>query len=75
MHRCRVDPGRAPERGVVVGVCYLSAAASTGSDVADLRVRIVLTPDVEAGDSSTRWAIGPDAASEILRSWMAQMCE
>ena len=60
------------EQALTVGVCYVTA--QPGDDVEKLVVRMVMTLDTSAGEKTTRYATGPDDASEVLREWMAQMC-
>jgi hypothetical protein len=60
--------------GQVVGVCYLTAAANAAADVSALRVRIEFTVDVSSDRSTTRYAVGPDATSDVVREWMSAVC-
>ena len=52
----------------------MTATAPDDGDVSTLRVRIELTHHVGSEEVTTCYAVGPDAASEVLRKWMAEMC-
>jgi hypothetical protein len=69
-----VEHDSGPESGGSVGVCYVTALSIESADVSTLRVRIELTHDVDSEEVTTRYAVGPDAAGEILRQWMEEMC-
>ena len=71
-HGGRVRPERKADLALTVGVCYASAQPS--DDVETLVVRMVMTLDTTSAEKTTRYATGPDAASKVLREWMAEMC-
>lgn len=61
-------------KGHRVGVCHLTARATPGTDVALLKVRLVMTTDVAGADTLNHNVVGPDAACDELRAWMERVC-
>lgn len=60
--------------GLDIGVFYVTAVATPGSDASDVSVRIVMTLDVESGQATTRHAHGVIDACQELRAWMIALC-
>lgn len=61
-------------KGQRVGVCHLTARAAPGTEVGLLKVRLVMTTNVDGTDRLTRNIVGPDAACDELRAWMERVC-
>lgn len=64
-------PQRAPD---VVGVCHVSGRSSPGSDPEHLVVRVVMTLDVNGGETAAYVVTGEEAACLELRRWMRRLC-